>query len=70
MDRNVDEVLNDLQKAIEAYKQATAQYINEKKHITNQNELASRLVLFRRNTPYLSTILKLMRELEPILIKV
>ena len=66
-DRNVDEVINDLQKAVEAYKQATAQYINEKKKRMTPEELEHRLEEFRVSAPFLYNILKRVRELEPIL---
>ena len=69
MNRTLDDVLSELQDAIEAYKRAVAQYTNEKKQRISPEELEHRLELFRVNTPFLSAILNLARELETLLSK-
>ncbi len=69
MNRTLDAVLSELQDAIEAYKRAVAQYTNEKKHRISPKELKHRLELFRVNTPFLSYIINLAKELETLLNK-
>ena len=64
MERSVDTVLNELQVAIEAYQHALMEYINDKKHRLTQQELDQRIAGFRVNSPFLSNVLSLIKELE------
>ncbi len=67
MKRPLDVVINELQDAIEAYKRAEAQYINEKKQKLNPKELEQSLEQFRINTPFFTTILHRACELIDVL---
>ena len=62
MDRTLDDILNDLQNAIEAYKHAKTQYINEKKQKVSPEELKYGLEKFSFNSLFMANILQFIHE--------